>query len=138
MCTPYCPSISKFLFHLCILLSQFTILCLFVLVSVCAFSVNLLVMSHVSCTTNIIFSSIQHRKSSLMFASENGDSEVVKILLSAGANVDLQDKVSIISSSPHLPHPIPAYFTSCAHLSAPPLYLCSCIKFSSISVRRAC
>ena len=37
-----------------------------------------------------------------MRASENGHEEVVRILLSAGANVDLQDKVS--STSPAQGH----------------------------------
>ena len=42
-------------------------------------------------------SSHQNGRSSLMRASENGHEEVVRMLLSAGANVDLQDEVSITS-----------------------------------------
>ena len=45
----------------------------------------------------IIHSSFQYGRSSLMWASEKGHEEVVKILLSAGAQVDLQDNVSSIS-----------------------------------------
>ena len=45
-------------------------------------------------TAIIICSSLQGGQSSMMRASENGHEEVVRILLSAGANVDLQDLVS--------------------------------------------
>ena len=44
--------------------------------------------------TIIIPSSLQEGKSSLMLACENGHEDVVRILLSAGAQVDLLDKVS--------------------------------------------
>ena len=56
-------------------------------------------MSCVSCTAMIMFSSPQHGWSSLMFASHNGHLEVMIMLLSAGANVDLQNKVSTTSPS---------------------------------------
>ena len=46
----------------------------------------------------IIHSSLQYGWSSLMVACWNGHAEVVKILLSAGAHVNDQDKVS--STSP--------------------------------------
>ena len=40
------------------------------------------------------YSSLQVGQSSLMLAFQNGHHEVVKVLLSAGAKVDLQDVVS--------------------------------------------
>ena len=46
----------------------------------------------------IIHSSLQYGTSSLMLACRKGHAEVVKILVSAGAHVDHQDKVS--STSP--------------------------------------
>ena len=46
----------------------------------------------------IIYSSLQHGTSSLMEACRNGHAEVVRILVSAGAHVNDQDKVS--STSP--------------------------------------
>ena len=46
----------------------------------------------------IIHSSLQNGTSSLMVACYNGYAEVVRILLSAGAHVNHQDKVS--STSP--------------------------------------
>ena len=55
-------------------------------------------MSCIMCTEMIMFSS-QDGRSSLMFASQNGHNELVRILLSAGAKVDLQNKVSNTSSS---------------------------------------
>ena len=42
----------------------------------------------------ILFSCLQDGWSSLMVASENGHHEVVKVLLSVGAKVDLLNKVS--------------------------------------------
>ena len=39
--------------------------------------------------------SLQDGQSSLMWASKNGHVEVVEMLLSKGAQVDLQDKVSM-------------------------------------------
>ena len=39
--------------------------------------------------------SLQYGQSSLMLASMNGHVEVVEMLLSKGAQVDLQDKVSM-------------------------------------------
>ena len=47
----------------------------------------------------IMFSSPQDGQSSLMFASQNGHNEVVSILLTDGAKVDLQNKVSTTSLS---------------------------------------
>ena len=44
--------------------------------------------------------SLQNGKSSLILASWEGHTEVVKMLLSSCANVDLQDNVNIIFSSP--------------------------------------
>ena len=46
-----------------------------------------------------MLSSLQDGWSSLMLASHYGHHEVVKVLLSAGANVDLQDEVSSTSPS---------------------------------------
>ena len=46
----------------------------------------------------IIHSSLQNGTSSLMWACGNGHAEVVRILVSAGAHVNDQDKVS--STSP--------------------------------------
>ena len=46
-----------------------------------------------------MFSSLQDRISSLMAASYNGHHEVVKMLLSAGAKVDLKNLVSTTSPS---------------------------------------
>ena len=46
----------------------------------------------------IIHSSLQYGWSSLMWACENGHAEVVKILVSAGAHLNDQNKVS--STSP--------------------------------------
>ena len=46
----------------------------------------------------IIHSSLQYGRSSLMMACGNGRAEVVKILVSAGAHVNHQNKVS--STSP--------------------------------------
>ena len=46
----------------------------------------------------IIHSSLQNGNSSLMMACRNGHAEVVKILVSAGAHVNYQDRVS--STSP--------------------------------------
>ena len=66
---------------------------------VCVSSVRILVISCASCTAMIMFSSPQHGRSSLMFASQNGHNEAVRILLTAGANVDLQNKVSSTSPS---------------------------------------
>ena len=66
---------------------------------VCVSSVSILVMNCASCTAMILFSSPQHGWSALLFASQNGHSEVVRMLLSAGANVDLQNKVSITRPS---------------------------------------
>ena len=57
-------------------------------------------ISCVSCTAMIMFSSPQDGQSSLMFASQNGHSKVVRILLTAGAKVDLQNKVSILPAHP--------------------------------------
>ena len=57
-------------------------------------SVTMLLMNCVSCSAMIMFSSLQVGWSSLLVASENGHHEVVKVLLSAGANVDLQNEVS--------------------------------------------
>ena len=42
----------------------------------------------------IMCSSLQDELSSLMLASQNGHIEVLRMLLSAGAKVDLQNKVS--------------------------------------------
>ena len=56
-------------------------------------------MSCFSCIAMIMFSTPQHGRSSLMFASQNGHSKVVRILLSAGADVHLQNKVSTTSPS---------------------------------------
>ena len=47
----------------------------------------------------LMCSSIQDGQSSLMFASENAHIEVVRMLISAGAKVDLQGEVSITSTS---------------------------------------
>ena len=47
----------------------------------------------------IIHSSLQYGYSSLMEACYSGDAEVVKILVSAGAHVNDQDKVSSTSSA---------------------------------------
>ena len=60
---------------------------------VCVSSVTILLMSCVSSIAIIMFSSPQLEISSLMYASQNGHHEVVKVLLSAGANVDFQNKV---------------------------------------------
>ena len=62
-------------------------------------SVTILLMSCVFCSAMIMYSSLQVGQSSLMLASENGHHEVVEVLLSAGANVDLQDEVSSTSPS---------------------------------------
>ena len=62
-------------------------------------SVTMLLMSCVSCSAMIMFSSYQDGWSSLLFAYRHGHHEVVKMLLSAGANIDLQDKVSTTSPS---------------------------------------
>ena len=56
-------------------------------------------MSCVSCIAMIMFPSPQHGRSSLLFASQNGHNEVVRILLSAGAKLDLQNTVSTTSPS---------------------------------------
>ena len=53
-------------------------------------------ISCVSCTAMIMCSSLQDGRSSLMIASQNGHNGVAKMLLSAGAKVDLQDEVSIL------------------------------------------
>ena len=53
---------------------------------------------NVSVMSIIIHSSLQHGRSSLMWACVNGHAEVVKILVSAGAHVNHQNKVS--STSP--------------------------------------
>ena len=66
---------------------------------VCVSSVTIILMSCVSCSAMIMFSSLQVGKSSLMSASYHGHHEVVKMLLSAGAKVDLLDKVSTTSPS---------------------------------------
>ena len=57
--------------------------------------------SCVSCTDMILilFSSPQDGWSSLMFASQKGHNELVNILISASAKVDLHNLVSITSSS---------------------------------------
>ena len=55
-----------------------------------------------TCTAITICSSLQLGLSSLMVASLNGHEEVVRMLLSAGAKPDLQDKVS--STSPAQGH----------------------------------
>ena len=47
----------------------------------------------------IMCSSLQDELSSLMLASQNGHIEVLRTLLSAGAKVDLQNKVSTTSPS---------------------------------------
>ena len=60
---------------------------------------TILLMSCVSCSAMIMFALLQDGRSSLMLASQNGHHEVVKVLLSAGAKVDLQDKVSFTSPS---------------------------------------
>ena len=64
-------------------------------------------MSCVSCTAIIMCSSLQDGRSSLMIASQNGHNQVVKVLLSAGIEVDLQDGVSILrpntDSTQHIP-----------------------------------
>ena len=59
-------------------------------------SVSILVMGCVSYTAMIMCSSLQDGRSSLMIASQNGHNAVVRMLLSAGAKVDLQDEVSIL------------------------------------------
>ena len=46
----------------------------------------------------IIHSSLQHGSSSLMEACRNGHAEVVRILISAGAHVNDQNKVSSTTS----------------------------------------
>ena len=51
------------------------------------------------CSTMMMFLCLQDGRSSLLFASQFGHHEVVKMLLSADANVDLQDKVSTTSPS---------------------------------------
>ena len=56
-------------------------------------------MSCVSCSAMIMFAFLQDGQSSLMLASRNGHHEVVEVLSSAGANVDLQDEVSTTSPS---------------------------------------
>ena len=58
-------------------------------------------MSFSFCTAKLMImcSFLQDGQSSLMFASQNGHNEVVMILLSAGANVNLQNKVSTNSPS---------------------------------------
>ena len=56
-------------------------------------------MSCVSSIAVIMTSSPQSENSSLIFASHKGHHEVVKVLLSAGAKVDLQNKVSTSSPS---------------------------------------
>ena len=66
---------------------------------ICVSSVIILLMSCVFCSTMIMFSSLQDGWSSLMVASQNGHHEVVKVLLSDGAKIDLQDEVSSTSSS---------------------------------------
>ena len=48
----------------------------------------------------IIHSSLQDGNSSLMMACRNGNAEVVKILVSAGAHVNDQDEVSSSTTSP--------------------------------------
>ena len=47
----------------------------------------------------IIHSSLQDGQTSLMWACEYGDAEVVRILVSAGAHVNHQSKVSSTSAS---------------------------------------
>ena len=47
----------------------------------------------------IMCSSLQDELSSLMLASQNGHIEVLRMLLSAGAKVDLQNKVSTTITS---------------------------------------
>ena len=59
-------------------------------------------LSSMSCifrTAMIMCSFLQDGQSSLMFASHNEHIEVVRMLLSAGAKVDLPNKVSITSTS---------------------------------------
>ena len=51
------------------------------------------------CTAMIMGSSFQDGQTSLILSSKNGHIEVVRMLLSAGVNVDLQDKVSTTSPS---------------------------------------
>ena len=51
----------------------------------------------------IVCSSLQDKPSSLMMASGNGHEEVVRILLSAGAKVDLQSYL-VSSTSPAQGH----------------------------------
>ena len=52
-----------------------------------------------------------------MLASQNGHEEVVKMLLSAGAEVDLKDKVSIIDF---------LFFLACL-VSCNDLFMCGCV-----------
>ena len=66
---------------------------------VCVPSVTILLMSCVSSIAVMMCSSPQLETSSLMMALQNGHHEVVKVLLSAGAKVDLLTKVSITSPS---------------------------------------
>ena len=50
----------------------------------------------------IMCSSLQKRQTSLMFASQNGHDEIVRILLKASAKVDLQTKVKYYHLFPWL------------------------------------
>ena len=54
------------------------------------------VVSCIFCTATrmIMCSSLQDGQSPLMFASQNGHIEIVRILLSASAKVDLQNEVT--------------------------------------------
>ena len=63
-------------------------------------------MSCVSCIAMIMCSSLQDGRSSLMIASQNGHNEIVMMLLSAGMEVDLQDKVSILRPYDNLCHDV--------------------------------
>ena len=56
-------------------------------------------MSYSFCTAMIMCSSLQDGQSSLMFASQNGHIEVVRMLLSADAKLDIQDEVSTTNPS---------------------------------------
>ena len=69
---------------------------------ICVSFVTILLLSCVSCKAMIVFSFPQDGRSSLMLASQNGHHEVVKVSLSACANVDLQDNVSTTSPIPKL------------------------------------
>ena len=53
-------------------------------------------MSHVVCMVYSLLSIIQNGETALMKASENGDTEVVKVLVEAKADLNITDQVNLI------------------------------------------